>query len=69
MVISKGQGNFESLSEVARDIVFLLTIKCAVAAKHMAELIGANVDTLSDKGGMAVYYSEQKNEKNELVGK
>jgi len=69
MVISKGQGNFESLSEVGRDIVFLLTIKCAVAAKHMAELIGADADTLSGNGGMAVYYSEQKNEKNESVGK
>ena len=36
MVISKGQGNFESLSEVERDVFFLLTVKCAVAAQHMA---------------------------------
>ncbi len=57
LIISKGQGNFESLSEVDRDIFFLLTIKCAVAAQHMAALSGVSVDRLSGNGEMAVYYS------------
>ncbi|MCP4340484.1 MAG: DUF89 family protein [Desulfobulbaceae bacterium] len=61
MVISKGQGNFESLSEVNRDIFFLLTIKCAVAAQHMAELSGVSGDMLTGNGEMAVYYSDKKN--------
>ncbi len=58
LVISKGQGNFESLSEVERDnIFFLLTIKCRVAARHMAEICGVGTGRLRGKGEMAVYYS------------
>ena len=57
LVIAKGQGNFESLSEVDRDIFFLLTIKCAVAAQQMAALIGISSENLRGKGEMAVYYS------------
>jgi len=60
LVIAKGQGNFESLSEVDREVFFLLTIKCAVAAEHMAELSGVHVEKLPGKGEMAVYYSKQK---------
>ncbi len=62
VVIAKGQGNFESLSEVDRDIFFLLTIKCAVAAQHMAELSGVELEKLPGKGEMAVYYSGKNNE-------
>lgn len=61
LVIAKGQGNFESLSEVDRDIFFLLTIKCAVAAQHLAELSGVAQEKLPGKGEMAVYYSRKKN--------
>lgn len=65
MVISKGQGNFESLSEVDRDVFFLLTIKCAVAAQHMAQLSGVDDDLLCGNGEMAVYYSNAgRREKN-----
>ena len=63
LVIAKGQGNFESLSEVDRDIFFLLTIKCAVAAQHMTELAGVEPEKLPGKGEMAVYYSGQNNKK------
>ena len=61
LVIAKGQGNFESLSEVDRDIFFLLTIKCAVAAQHMAELAGIAPERLKGGGEMAVYYSGKNN--------
>jgi len=57
LVIAKGQGNFESLSEVEREIFFLLTIKCPVAAEHMAELSGVESKALKGKGEMAVYHS------------
>jgi uncharacterized protein with ATP-grasp and redox domains len=39
LVISKGQGNYESLSEVDREVFFLLMVKCDVVAKD----IGCNV--------------------------
>lgn len=35
LVISKGQGNYESLSEVSRDIFFILKAKCPVIARHL----------------------------------
>lgn len=57
LVISKGQGNFESLSRVEREIFFLLTIKCEVAGRHMAKLSGVSQEKLPGRGEMAVYYS------------
>ncbi len=35
LVISKGQGNYESLSEETKRIFFLLTVKCPVLARHI----------------------------------
>ena len=55
LVISKGQGNFESLSEVDREIFFLLMLKCGVAARHMAELAGVDAANLPGQGEMAVF--------------
>ncbi len=37
LIISKGQGNYETLSENQGPIYFLLTIKCEVVAHHIAE--------------------------------
>ena len=37
-VISKGQGNFETLSETAGPIVFLLTVKCPVVGRHITDI-------------------------------
>lgn len=37
LIISKGQGNFETLSESRAPIYFLLTVKCPVAGRHIAE--------------------------------
>ncbi len=68
LVISKGQGNFESLSEVDRDVYFLLTIKCAVAARYMAELSGVNKDRLRGGGEMVVYYSGLRKERGLCLG-
>lgn len=39
LIISKGQGNFETLSDVAGPIYFLLTVKCAVVAAHLDQCV------------------------------
>lgn len=57
LIISKGQGNFESLSEVDREIAFLLTVKCRVAANHLASITGTEPDDLPGQGEMAIYCS------------
>jgi len=40
LVISKGQGNFETLSEAPRAVWFLLMIKCEVVARHAGCAVG-----------------------------
>ncbi len=42
LVIAKGQGNYESLSDAPRDVFFLLRAKCAVVARNL----GCPVDSL-----------------------
>ena len=39
-IISKGQGNYETLSEIDRPIFFLLKVKCPVIARHMGASVG-----------------------------
>ncbi len=43
LIISKGQGNFETLNECQRDIFFLLRPKCAVLARHLDCELGRQV--------------------------
>lgn len=57
LVIAKGQGNFESLTECGREVFFLLLLKCPLAAAHMAELVGCLPSALPGRGEMAVYCS------------
>jgi len=40
MVISKGQGNFEALSNAKRPVFFLFMAKCPVVARHVGCLLG-----------------------------
>lgn len=59
LVISKGQGNFETLSEAiaATDapIFFLLTIKCPVIGAHLADLLGRSREELPGRGEMGLF--------------
>lgn len=48
MVISKGQGNFESLSRSSRSVFFLFMAKCPVVANHVGCGIG---DIILTRGG------------------
>ena len=43
LIISKGQGNFETLSEVRAPIYFLLSVKCPVVVRHIFENTGRSV--------------------------
>lgn len=43
IVISKGQGNYEALSECERDIFFLLKAKCPVIAGELGVSVGDHV--------------------------
>ncbi|MBU0483271.1 MAG: DUF89 family protein [Proteobacteria bacterium] len=47
LIISKGQGNFETLSETKGPIYFLLTVKCKVVATHLAQLSNQPADTIN----------------------
>jgi len=48
VVISKGQGNFEALSEIDRDIYFLLKAKCPRIAKALSVEVGDYVFELKN---------------------
>jgi uncharacterized protein with ATP-grasp and redox domains len=43
VVVSKGQGNYEALSEVNANIFFLLQVKCQVIADDMGVKVGSPV--------------------------
>lgn len=43
LVIAKGQGNFETLSDEAGDIYFLLKVKCPVIADHVGLPVGTHI--------------------------
>ena len=43
LIIAKGQGNYEALSETGKDIFFLLKAKCPVIADHLACPVGSLV--------------------------
>jgi len=43
LIISKGQGNYETLSEVVKDVFFLLTVKCPMVAADIEAPVGSLV--------------------------
>ncbi len=43
LIIAKGQGNFETLSDLARPIFFLFKAKCPVIARHVGVEVGTHV--------------------------
>ena len=42
-IISKGQGNYETLSDTRKNIFFLLTVKCPIIAAHIGAPTGSMV--------------------------
>lgn len=49
LVISKGQGNFESLSDSQKEIVFLLKIKCKTVAESLNGKVGDFVISINNQ--------------------
>lgn len=43
LILAKGQGNFETLSEVDANIYFLLKVKCPVIARHIGFPVGTHI--------------------------
>ncbi len=47
MIVSKGQGNFETLENEREDILFLFKVKCEIVAQHVGLPIGSLLFALS----------------------
>ena len=60
LIISKGQGNFETLSEAEAEIYFLLTVKCPVVGSHLAEISGTSPQDLPGKGELVLFHYDGK---------
>jgi len=71
LIIAKGQGNYETLSDVNKHIFFLLKAKCSVIAEHIGCSLGSlvllqstysqehtNRQSNSEKSCMHIYASE-----------
>lgn len=56
LIISKGQGNFETLSEVDAEIFFLLTVKCSVVGAHLAKISKTAKTELPGNGELVFYH-------------
>lgn len=54
VIIAKGQGNFETLSEAPYNIFFLFKVKCPVIAAHAELPVGAHVLTQPRSGSSAL---------------
>lgn len=54
VIISKGMGNFETLSETAAPIFFLFTVKCGQVAQHLTERLGFAPGSLKGSGEMVL---------------
>lgn len=48
LIIAKGQGNYETLSDVEKDMFFILKVKCPVIARHLGCEVGQMILRKSD---------------------
>ncbi|WP_339135409.1 MAG: ARMT1-like domain-containing protein [Candidatus Electrothrix sp. GW3-4] len=60
LIISKGMGNFETLSEVSAPIFFLFTVKCSQVALHLTERQGFGPGFLKGDGGEMVLLRQKE---------
>jgi uncharacterized protein with ATP-grasp and redox domains len=58
LIISKGMGNYETLSEEKARIFFLFTVKCSEVARHVTARKQLAPDTLSGTGEMILLEQE-----------
>ena len=60
IIISKGMGNFETLSEVQAPIFFLFTVKCSEVARHVTVRHKLSSGTLTGNGEMILMQQNWK---------
>ncbi len=62
LIISKGQGNYESLSEITgKTVVFLTKVKCEVIAKDIGYPLGSNVLKIQSKPNLLSHKAMEDN--------
>ncbi|MGD8899372.1 MAG: ARMT1-like domain-containing protein [Desulfobacterales bacterium] len=54
LIIAKGQGNYETLHAIDRQIAFMLKVKCPAVAQHIGHEIGSYVIKLRSVGAMPI---------------
>jgi len=54
MIIAKGQGNYETLSNQSGNIFFLFEVKCPLVANHIMQPLGTHVLAYSNVGTLAM---------------
>jgi uncharacterized protein with ATP-grasp and redox domains len=54
LIIAKGQGNFESLSNQSGNLFFLFKIKCPMVADHIMQPVGTQVLAHSSVGALSM---------------
>lgn len=57
LVISKGQGNFETLSREKKEIVFLFIIKCHVVGALLKNVVEKDEGEIYNPGDMVIFHS------------
>ena len=60
LIIAKGQGNYETLSDCPANIFFLLRPKCAVLARHLNCELGRLILMRSDAGAAAPAHAKKR---------
>ncbi len=62
LIISKGQGNFETLAQQKKEIFFIFTIKCHVVGKLLKKIVDTDTDADRDDiyqpGDMVIFHSK-----------
>ncbi len=59
-IISKGMGNYETLSDVRAPIFFLFTVKCGPVAGHIRRDKGLSAEQLPGRGEMVLIRQEER---------
>ncbi len=60
LIIAKGQGNYESLSEVDKSIFFVLKAKCPVIARDLDCTIGEMILRRNEKSGIGFIAEDEE---------
>lgn len=64
IIVSKGMGNFETLSEIDAPLFFLFTVKCSRVASHLRKVINLKDQEINGTGEM-VFICRQRMEDRE----